>query len=205
MFVKLIQRLSEFPIHSAWPWSRRGRTRYITFQSRRVKSKHTILIVLFLTSLWWLSFNVLYLLHSSRSALLMFEDDSIGRFNKRADPFGTFTPPVLRHSRIGIPAPINFPTEPSVLDNTYARKQALSKFPNWPNDQNTRPNELINLSLEVYPELIIPGLGHNGEPAMLPQNLKSESEKHFGEHSFDSVLSDRISLNRQLKDNRGEK
>eukprot|EP00111_Clytia_hemisphaerica_P004070 TCONS_00011660-protein len=210
MFVRLLQRfneLYEYPIHSAWPWNRRGRTRYITFKKHRVKSKQTILLVLFLTSLWWLSFNVLYLLHSRGSALLIFEHENTAHVNKRADLLGRFTPPVLRHSRIGIPAPTNFPTKPSSLDPVYANTQASSKFSDNPNEQDAKlkDSEQSILSLEVYPELVIPSLGYNGEPAVLPQHLKSESMKLFGEHSFDSVLSNRISLNRHLKDNRGEK
>lgn len=52
---------------------------------------------------------------------------------------------------------------------------------------------------------ITPGLGEYGEPASLPNSLKEAAEKVFNNHSFNVLLSDRISLDRKLKDARGPK
>lgn len=52
---------------------------------------------------------------------------------------------------------------------------------------------------------VIKGLGEGGSPAKLPTHLKLEAEKVFNNHSFDVILSDRISLDRTLKDVRGPK
>ena len=72
-----------------------------------------------------------------------------------------------------------------------------------PNPSNRLENELLLADIEFYPNKVISGLGDKGRPALLPSSLWNESLKHFGENSFDSVLSDHISLNRHLKDNRG--
>ena len=50
-----------------------------------------------------------------------------------------------------------------------------------------------------------PGLGEYGEPASLPKRLQDAAEKVFHNHSFNVVLSNRISLDRRLKDVRGPK
>jgi len=58
--------------------------------------------------------------------------------------------------------------------------------------------------LEFYPNLVIPYLGENGIPAEIPSHLQGLSEQLFQNHSFDSVLSNYISLNRQLPDAKGQ-
>ena len=50
---------------------------------------------------------------------------------------------------------------------------------------------------------VIDGLGEGGKPATLPPHLKDEAEKVFNNHSFDVILSDKISLDRALNDYRG--
>lgn len=51
-----------------------------------------------------------------------------------------------------------------------------------------------------------PGLGENGDAAYLvSEEDKKLSEKLFANHSFNSILSDKISLDRTLKDVRGDK
>ena len=52
---------------------------------------------------------------------------------------------------------------------------------------------------------VIEGLGENGEPAFLPARYQAEAERVFDNHSFNVILSDHISLHRQLKDVRGPK
>ena len=50
------------------------------------------------------------------------------------------------------------------------------------------------------------GLGENGQPAYLTDEKdKKLSEERFGDHSFNWVLSDKISLDRTLEDVRGER
>ena len=59
--------------------------------------------------------------------------------------------------------------------------------------------------IELFPpDRLISGLGDGGQPAQLPETLQSESMEHFDDNSFDVVLSDHMSLNRKLKDHRGE-
>lgn len=49
------------------------------------------------------------------------------------------------------------------------------------------------------------GLGENGQPAFLTDEKdKKLSEQRFGDHSFNWVLSDKISLDRTLQDMRGD-
>lgn len=50
---------------------------------------------------------------------------------------------------------------------------------------------------------VIDGLGAGGKPATLPPHLKKQAEKVFHNHSFDVILSDKISLDRELSDYRG--
>ena len=59
--------------------------------------------------------------------------------------------------------------------------------------------------IELFPpDRLISGLGDGGQPAQLPETLQSESMEHFDDNSFNVVLSDHMSLNRKLKDHRGE-
>ena len=50
---------------------------------------------------------------------------------------------------------------------------------------------------------VIDGLGEGGKAASLPPHLKKKAEKLFNNHSFDVILSDKISLDRELNDYRG--
>lgn len=50
---------------------------------------------------------------------------------------------------------------------------------------------------------VIDGLGEGGKAASLPPHLKKRAEKVFNNHSFDVILSDKISLDRELNDYRG--
>lgn len=52
---------------------------------------------------------------------------------------------------------------------------------------------------------VIPGLGELGVPAQLPEGLKDAAQMVFDNHSFNVMLSDRISLDRKLQDVRGPK
>lgn len=52
---------------------------------------------------------------------------------------------------------------------------------------------------------VVPGLGKLGVPAKLPQRLEGAAKMVFDNHSFNVLLSDRISLDRKLQDVRGPK
>lgn len=74
------------------------------------------------------------------------------------------------------------------------------------NEDNHGGTILGRMRVELYADKVITNLGNGGFPAHLPsEELKTLSKQHFDDHSFDSVLSDRISLNRHLNDFRGEK
>ncbi|XP_057294075.1 polypeptide N-acetylgalactosaminyltransferase 5-like [Hydractinia symbiolongicarpus] len=135
------------------------------------------LLILVLTSLFWISLDILFLFYQQA---LMIDLDIVvinGRSIKNSE---TFTPP-SPHLANFVPVPL----AAGYMNN------------NW--DPHS------NALAEIYPELVIPALGTNGLPAKLPVHLKSLSASLFNKHSFDSVLSDRISLNRKLKDPRGDK
>lgn len=44
------------------------------------------------------------------------------------------------------------------------------------------------------------GIGEHGEPAFLSSNLESERKHLFDQNGFNALLSDKISLNRSVKD-----
>ena len=73
------------------------------------------------------------------------------------------------------------------------------------NGSNTTSSPGLQRSTVPRQFNVIKGLGEGGSPAKLPSHLKLEAEKVFNNHSFDVILSDRISLDRTLKDVRGPK
>jgi len=178
-----------------WPWSGRGRI-YSIPRNSRFKASRAIVLILVLVILWWFSLDVLYMLHK-QSAFKEIGNVVMKHEDRREIGGGVrkYTLPQHgRHARFNIPAPLLRSAEPTqIIDNNVVQPLLLP----------SSINHIVTMSLELYPDLVVSGLGYQGKPAALPAGLESESARRFSEHSFDSVLSDRISLNRKLKDYRG--
>lgn len=52
----------------------------------------------------------------------------------------------------------------------------------------------------IEAEKLRTGTGEHGEPASLPHGLDSERKQLFDQNGFNGLLSDRIALNRSVKD-----
>lgn len=66
-------------------------------------------------------------------------------------------------------------------------------------------SNIFEKQLIDYESKIIPGLGDNGEPAYLDGNDAREGEKALKTYALNYVLSDRMPLNRKLRDPRNKK
>lgn len=64
---------------------------------------------------------------------------------------------------------------------------------------------ILEQKLVEYESKIIPGLGDNGEPAFLDGVDAKEGEKALKTFALNYVLSDRMPLNRKLRDPRNKK
>lgn len=64
---------------------------------------------------------------------------------------------------------------------------------------------ILEQKLVDYESRIIPGLGDNGEPAFLDGVDASEGEKALKKWALNYVLSDRMPLDRKLRDPRNKK
>lgn len=64
---------------------------------------------------------------------------------------------------------------------------------------------ILELKLQEYENKIIPGLGDNGEPAFLDGADAKEGEKALKTYALNYVLSDRMPLDRKLRDPRNKK
>lgn len=64
---------------------------------------------------------------------------------------------------------------------------------------------ILEQKLVEYESKIIPGLGDNGEPAFLDGVDAREGEKALKTFALNYVLSDRMPLNRKLRDPRNKK
>ena len=143
--------------------------------------RKTVLQALILTSLFWVSLDVLFYVHKQSPNI----DLDVVVINKQnvAKPGRSTTPvkPYYNNAQIKSEKP----------GTVSIKHQVFDRFP-------------VNLKTELFPELVIPSLGDEGLKANLPPGLQELSKKLFNNHSFDSVLSDRISLNRKLPDARGK-
>lgn len=80
-------------------------------------------------------------------------------------------------------------------DDTYKVYSRLHQ-----NKTNTLEQKLLD-----YESKVIHGLGDNGEPAFLEGVDASEGEKALKKWALNYVLSDRMPLNRKLRDPRNKK
>ena len=137
--------------------------------------RKTILHALILTSLFWVSLDVLFYVHKQSPNI----DLDVVVINKGHHQQQTPTPKTFQHGM-----------KQSTVSRKDIKYDVFDRFP-------------VTLRSELFPELVIPGLGGKGRKAKLPRGLKKLSKALFNNHSFDSVLSDRISMNRDLPDARG--
>lgn len=52
----------------------------------------------------------------------------------------------------------------------------------------------------IAAEKLRTGIGENGAPAFLPSGLEAEHREFYDQHGFNALLSERIALNRSVKD-----
>lgn len=131
--------------------------------SRHARHQRLLIQVFILTSIFWISVDLLLFLTFLNSQFSFFDSDNI--------------------------VPNAGPIE----------RRTSAKFrPKVNNRKDFRTGRYEAFDVE-------PGLGEYGEPAYLPDRLKGAAEKVFNNHSFNVLLSDRISLDRKMKDVRGNK
>lgn len=82
-------------------------------------------------------------------------------------------------------------------DDIYNRNQSNRLYEN--------KTSRLEQKLVDYESRIIPGLGDNGEPAFLDGVEAREGEKALKKFALNYVLSDRMPLNRKLRDPRNKK
>lgn len=132
--------------------------------SRQSRQQRLLIQVFILTSIFWLSVDVLLFLTFLNTQFSFFESENI------------------------------VPNVPALLE----RRSSLKFRPRVNNRKDFRTGRYEAFDIE-------PGLGELGEPASLPKKLKDAAENVFNNHSFNVLLSNRISLDRKLKDVRGPK
>ena len=137
--------------------------------------RRTILQALILTSLFWLSLDVLFYVHKQSPNI----DLDVVVINKERKHIRATTPRLLKQGRKEL-----------IVPDDQIKYNVFDRFP-------------VALRAELHAEIVVPGLGDKGLKAALPRSLKNLSKALFNNHSFDSVLSDRISMNRDLPDARG--
>ena len=164
------------------------------FTTTRFGSKK-ILYIIALTSIFWFSLNVLLLIANNEAALNSLDSLSLGLGNHRAKRDSHF----MGDTAIKPLAPANNKHYPW-KDNWPAGKGVVTQDHL---DGRKKIHEVYDISAKRNRN---PGLGENGDAAYLvSEEDKKLSEKLFANHSFNSILSDKISLDRTLKDVRGDK
>ena len=160
-----------------------------------------VLYIIALTSVFWFSLNVLLLIANNEAAL-----DSLSQLNN-----------IVHSSRERRDS--HFMSDMGIKPLEPAHKLSKKQYP-WlkinlwshrygvaADTKNLPPGRTLQ---EVYDVSKLrntnPGLGENGEAAYLKfEEDKKLAEKLFANHSFNSILSQKISLDRVLLDVRGER
>ncbi|XP_068749181.1 polypeptide N-acetylgalactosaminyltransferase 13-like [Montipora capricornis] len=171
-------------------------------------SSRKIFNIIVITSTFWFSVTVLVLMFNSevtRESLTMLNAPLVTDKDHHYMQGAGVNPlrPVEKH--------IKYPWEkdslkPDLEDNDGMLSKAAKAVLNGvisTNDEGSRPRTVYDASLakRTNPG----GLGENGEAAYLTSDEdKKLSEERFGDHSFNWVLSDKISLDRTLKDVRSD-
>ena len=157
-----------------------------------------ILYVVALTSVFWFSFNVLLLIANNQAALDSLDSLSLGLGSSRSRRDSHFM------EDLGIkplaPANKNNKHYPWQEDYSFHRRSGL--FKDYL-DGGNKLKEVYDVSKQRNRN---PGLGENGEAAYLKSDSEKKlAEKLFANHSFNSILSDKISLDRTIPDVRGDR
>lgn len=71
--------------------------------------------------------------------------------------------------------------------------------------QLSKDEQVWEDKITEYEKRLVPGLGNNGEPSYLQGEEQSEGEKALKSVALNTVLSDRMPLDRRLKDPRNKK
>ena len=143
--------------------------------------RKTLFQALILTSLFWLSLDVLFFVHKQSTNI----DLDVVVINKENSKKVLQT---TTAADLGQSSKVHQRTKD--LDS-QVKYQVFDRFP-------------VQLRSELFPELVVHGLGDKGLKADLPDGLRNISKQLFNNHSFDSVLSDHMSMNRRLPDARGK-
>lgn len=184
--------------------------------------------VALLSTLCWLSYNVIFVIHHHRNA---------NHQNKSKKSLGFLAPPPdidnspsngysgIKRKNVGsisfgsgnrrggqngqndnnFPGEFIPPTAHYQQKRRYNNKLRKLRPINTLDIDGLLNGQSLTDGIELFPpDKLITGMGDGGEPAQLPATLRSKSLKYFDENSFDVVLSDHMSLNRKLKDYRGE-
>jgi len=156
-----------------------------------------VLYIVALTSGFWFSINVLLLIANNQAAVDSLDSLSLGLGNSRSRRDSHF----MEDLGIKPLAPANKNKHyPWQEDYPYNGKSGYfgTLF-----DDGNKLTEVFDVSRQRNKN---PGLGENGEAAYLKtEDEKKLAEKLFANHSFNSILSDKISLDRTLPDVRGDR
>eukprot|EP00794_Sanderia_malayensis_P003400 gene3400-3890_t len=169
--------------------------RFISHLTSTKFSSKRVLYVIVLTSIFWFSLNVLLLIANNEAALSSLDSLSLGLAGHRARRDSHFM------ADIGIKplAPANKKHYPWQDTPTYGGSYFHKDFFGG----NKKLRDVYDVSGKRNKN---PGLGENGQAAYLKsEEDKKLAEKLFANHSFNSILSDKISLDRTLMDVRGDK
>ena len=157
-----------------------------------------ILYVIALTSVFWFSLNVLLLIANNQAALDSLDSLSLGLGHTRSRRDSHF----MRDLGIKPLAPAGGRNKHYPWQDGYSSYRKSGFFRDYL-DSGNKLKEVYDVSLKRNQK---PGLGENGEAAYLKNDEdKKLAEKLFANHSFNSVLSDQVSLDRTLPDVRGDR
>ena len=145
--------------------------------------KKTLFKAFLLTSLFWISLDVFFYIHKQVTTI----DVDVVVINGQEQQVRQLR---STHS-----------TRPSFRVPNQEHVEIISEESQHESQHESHDQQVES---ELFPELVIPGLGHEGLKANLPDRLQNLSQVLFNNHSFDSVLSDHISMNRKLPDASGQ-
>nr|XP_058946855.1 polypeptide N-acetylgalactosaminyltransferase 13-like [Pocillopora verrucosa] len=175
-------------------------------------SSKRIFNIIVVTSTFWFSVTVLVLMFNSevtRESLTMLNAPVVLDSDKHHYMKGAGVNPLrpVDHQKH-----IKYPWEKDSSEKPAAKDGLLSSAAKAVNVlAGVLPKNSGSRTREVYDASIAKrtnpgGLGEGGKPAYLMSDEdKKLAEQHFGDHSFNWVLSDKISLDRTLEDVRGDR
>lgn len=157
-----------------------------------------VLYVVALTSAFWFSLNILLLIANNQEAVDSLDLLSLGLGNSRSRRDSHF----MEDLGIKPLAPANGKNKHYPWQDDFSTHKKSGFFRDYL-DGGNKLREVYDVSRQRNPN---PGLGENGEAAYLKTEAEKKlAEKLFANHSFNSILSDQISLDRTLPDVRGDR